>query len=58
MIDNIILLYDQGWTKEELKSFIDKYCIESVDETLIMMPDHKKSKSVTNLDSIINSYRL
>ena len=25
MIDNAVYLYDKGWTKEELKRFIDKY---------------------------------
>ena len=34
MIDNAVYLYDKGWTKEELKRFIDKYCLESVDEKL------------------------
>ena len=57
MIDNVVYLYDKGWTKEELKSYIDKYCLESVDETLTMIQDKKKKKSVKNLDSIINSYR-
>ena len=57
MIDNVVYLYDKGWTKEELKSYIDKYCLESVDEILTMIQDNKKSKSVANLDSIINSYR-
>jgi len=57
MIDNVVYLYDKGWTKEELKSYIDKYCLESVDETRTMIQENKKSKSVKNLDSIINSYR-
>ena len=57
MIDNVVYLYDKGWTKEELKSYIDKYCLESVDKTLTMIQENKKSKSVKNLDSIINSYR-
>ena len=57
MIDNVVYLYNKEWTKEELKSYIDKYCLGAVNETLTMMPDNKKSKSVANLDSIINSYR-
>jgi len=57
MIDNVVYLYDKGWTKEELKSYIDKYCLESVDKTLTMIQENTKSKSVKNLDSIINSYR-
>ena len=57
MIDNVVYLYDKGWTKEELKSYIDKYCLESVDKTLTMIQESTKSKSVKNLDSIINSYR-
>ena len=57
MIDNAIYLYDKGWTKEELKSFIDKYCLESGNEALTMIQDSKKSESVTKLDGIINSYR-
>ena len=57
MIDNVVYLYDKGWTKEELKSYIDKYCLESVDKTLTMIKENTKSKSVKNLDSIINSYR-
>ena len=57
MIDNVVYLYNKEWTKEELKSYIDKYCLGAVNETPTMMPDNKKSKSVTNLDSIINSYR-
>ena len=57
IIDNVVYLYDKGWTKEELKSYIDKYCLESVDKTLTMIKENTKSKSVKNLDSIINSYR-
>ena len=57
MIDNVVYLYDKGWTKEELKSFIDKYCLESENELLTMIQDNKKSESVTKLDGIINSYR-
>ena len=57
MIDNVVYLYDKGWTKEELKSYVDKYCLEPVDEKLTMIQENKKSKSVKNLDSIINSYR-
>ena len=57
MIDNVVYLHDKGWTKEELKSYIDKYCLESVDKTLTMIQENTKSKSVKNLDSIINSYR-
>ena len=57
MIDNVVYLYDKGWTKEELKSYIDKYCLESVDKTLTMIQENTKSKSVKNIDSIINSYR-
>ena len=57
MIDNVVYLYDKGWTKEELKSYIDKYCLESVDKTLTIIQENTKSKSVKNLDSIINSYR-
>ena len=57
MIDNVVYLYDKGWTKAELKSYIDKYCLESVDKTLTMIKENTKSKSVKNLDSIINSYR-
>ena len=57
MIDNVVYLYDKGWTKEELKSYIDKYCLEAVDKTLTIIQENKKSKSVKNLDSIINSYR-
>ena len=57
MIDNVVYLYDKGWTKEELKSYIDKYCLESVDKKLTMIQENTKSKSVKNLDSIINSYR-
>ena len=57
MIDNAIYLYDKGWTKEELISFIDKYCLESGNETLTVTQDNKQSESVTKLDGIINSYR-
>lgn len=57
MIDNAIYLYGKGWTKEELKSFIDKYCLESGNEALKIIEDNKKSESVTKLDGIINSYR-
>ena len=51
MIDNMVYLYDRGWTKEELKSFIDKYCLESVDDKLAIVQDNKKT------DGMINSYR-
>ena len=57
MIDNAIYLYDKGWTKEELKSFIDKYCLESGNDILPVIQDNKRSESVTKLDGIINSYR-
>jgi hypothetical protein len=57
MIDNAIYLYGKGWTKEELKSFIDKYCLESGNEALTIIEDNRKSESVTKLDGIINSYR-
>ena len=57
MIDNAIYLYDKGWTKEELKSFIDKYCLESGNDILPVIQDNKRSVSVTKLDGIINSYR-
>ena len=43
MIDNAVYLYDKGWTKEELKRFIDKYCLESVDEKITVTRDNKKS---------------
>ena len=46
MIDNVVYLYNKGWTKEELKNFIDKYCLASEDDKLI-----KKT------DGMINSYR-
>ena len=49
MIDNVVYLYDKGWTKEELKSYIDKYCLESVDKKLTMIQENTKSKSVKNL---------
>ena len=51
MIDNVVYLYDKGWTKEELKNFIDKYCLESVDDKLAIVQDNKKT------DGMINSYR-
>ena len=51
MIDNMVYLYYRGWTKEELKSFIDKYCLESVDDKLAIVQDNKKT------DGMINSYR-
>ena len=51
MIDNVVYLYDKGWTKEELKNFIDKYCVESVDDKLAIVHDNKKT------DGMINSYR-
>ena len=57
MIDNIVYLYDRGWTKEELKSHIDKYCLEALNEIPTVIQDNKKSESVAKLDSIINSYR-
>lgn len=57
MIDNVVYLYDKGWSKEELKNFIDKYCFESVDENLTGVHDSKKTESAKKLDGIINSYR-
>ena len=57
MIDNAVYLYDKGWTKEELKRFIDKYCLESVDKKMTVMRDNKKSESNIKLDGIISSYR-
>ena len=51
MIDNVVYLYDKGWTKEELKNFIDKYCVESVDDKLAIVQDNKKTYGM------INSYR-
>ena len=57
MIDNIVYLYHKGWTKEELKSFIDKYCLEPVDEKITVMRDNKKSESNIKLGSLIHPYR-
>ena len=57
MIDNAVYLYDKGWTKEELKRFIDKYCLESVDEKITVMRDKKKSESNINLGSLIHPYK-
>ena len=51
MIDNIAYLYSKGWTKEELKNFIDKYCLASEDDKLTIIQDNKKT------DGMINSYR-
>ena len=51
MIDNVVYLYNKGWTKEELKNFIDKYCLDSVDDKLAIIQDNKKT------DGMINSYR-
>ena len=51
MIDHAVYLYDKGWTKEELKSFIDRYCLKSADDKLSIIQDNKKT------DGIINSYR-
>ena len=57
MIDNVVYLYDKGWTKEELKRFIDKYCLESVDEKITVMRDNKKSESNIKLGSLIHPYK-
>ena len=57
MIDNAVYLYDKGWTKEELKRFIDKYCLESVDEKMTVMRDNKNSESNIKLGSLIQPYR-
>ena len=57
MIDNIVYLYHKGWTKEELKSFIDKYCLEPVDEKITVMRDNKKSESNIKLGSLIHPYK-
>ena len=57
MIDNAVYLYDKGWTKEELKRFIDKYCLESVDEKITVMRDNKKSESNISLGSLIHPYK-
>ena len=51
MIDNVVYLYNKGWTKEELKNFIDKYCLASEDDKLKIIQDNKKT------DGLINSYR-
>ena len=51
MIDNVVYLYNKGWTKEELKNFIDKYCLASEDDKLTIIQDNKKT------DGMINSYR-
>jgi len=51
MIDNVVYLYNKGWTKEELKNFIDKYCLASEDDKLKIIQDNKKT------DGMINSYR-
>ena len=50
MIDNVVYLYNKGWTKEELKNFIDKYCLASEDDKLTIIQDNKKT------DGVINSY--
>ena len=57
MIDNAVYLYDKGWTKEELKRFIDKYCLEYVDEKMAVMRDNKKSENNIKLGSLIQSYK-
>ena len=57
MIDNIVYLYHRGWTKEELKSFIDKYCLEPVDEKITVMRDNTKSESNIKLGSLIHPYK-
>ena len=57
MIDNAVYLYDKGWTKEELKSFIDKYCLEPVDEKITVMRDNTKSESNIKLGSLIHPYK-
>ena len=57
MIDNIVYLYQRGWTKEELKSFIDKYCLELVDEKITVMRDNTKSESNIKLGSLIHPYK-
>ena len=57
MIDNAVYLYDKGWTKEELKRFIDKYCLESADEKMTVMRDNKNSESNIKLGSLIQPYR-
>ena len=51
MIDNVVYLYNKGWTKEELKNFIDKYCLAFEDDKLTIFQDNKKT------DGMINSYR-
>ena len=51
MIDNVVYLYNKGWTKEELKNFIDKYCLVLEDDKLTIIQDNKKT------DGMINSYR-
>ena len=51
MIDNVVYLYNKGWTKEEFKNFIDKYCLASEDDKLKIIQDNKKT------DGMINSYR-
>ena len=51
MIDNVVYLYNKGWTKEELKNFIDKYCLASEDDKLTIVQGNKKT------DGMINSYR-
>ena len=43
--------------KEELKSFIDKYCLEPVDEKITVVRDNKKSESNIKLGSLIHPYR-
>ena len=57
MIDNAVYLYDKGWTKEELKRFIDKYCLEPVDEKITVMRDNKKPESNIKLGSLIHPYK-
>ena len=51
MIDNIIFLYKKGWNKGELKSFIDKYCLDELVET------NKNKEDYKNKGSILNSYK-
>ena len=57
MIDNVVYLYDKGWSKEELKNFINKYCLELVDENLTGIHDNKKTESNIKLGSLIHPYK-
>lgn len=50
MIDNFLYLFKKGWTKDELKGFIDKYCLEELVET-IKIKEIQKDK-----DNILNSF--